>query len=80
MRATKTLLRASRGHHDLPRRAVMAYCAIHNGTFDDRVGCPYCSQDEDEDACTCDFDEVENCPAHYPIDDGSEDDDEDDDE
>lgn len=37
----------------------------------------YCAEeDEDEDdICTCDFDEVENCPVHYPIDDGSEDDD-----
>lgn len=30
--------------------------------------------DDEEDACTCDFDEPENCPVHYPIDDGSEDD------
>ena len=27
------------------------------------------------EACTCDFDDPENCPVHYPIDDGSEDDD-----
>ena len=30
---------------------------------------------EEEEICTCDFDEPENCPAHYPIDDGSDDDD-----
>ncbi len=29
--------------------------------------------EDEEDICTCDFDEVENCPVHYPIDDGSED-------
>lgn len=28
---------------------------------------------EEEATCTCDFDEIENCAAHYPIDDGSED-------
>ena len=33
------------------------------------------SDEEWEDAvCTCDFDEPENCLAHYPIDDGSDDD------
>jgi len=40
--------------------------------------CPDCKQiecicDEDE-ICTCDIDGEENCPAHYPIDDGSDDD------
>jgi len=25
----------------------------------------------EDDICTCDFDEVESCPVHYPIDDGS---------
>jgi hypothetical protein len=32
-------------------------------------------EDWEAEACTCDFDEPENCPVHYPIDDGSEDDD-----
>lgn len=33
--------------------------------------------EEWEDAvCTCDFEDPENCLAHYPIDDGGEDDDE----
>ena len=54
----------------------MAYCALHKGTFDDTEECPYCAQDEDDCACTCDFDEVESCPVHYPIDDGTGDDDE----
>lgn len=27
----------------------------------------------EEEACTCDFDDPENCPVHYPIDDGSDD-------
>jgi len=30
---------------------------------------------DEEDACTCDFDEPDNCPVHYPIDDGSDEDD-----
>ncbi len=32
-------------------------------------------EEDDDDICTCDFDEIENCPLHYPIDDGNEDDD-----
>ena len=40
-----------------------------------RVKPYYCAEEDEEDICTCDFDEVENCPVHYPIDDGSEDDD-----
>ena len=30
--------------------------------------------EDEEDICTCDFDEDEFCPLHYPIDDGSDDD------
>jgi hypothetical protein len=32
--------------------------------------------DEEDDDCTCDIDGQENCPVHYPIDDGSDDDEE----
>jgi hypothetical protein len=54
----------------------MAYCAVHQKTFSDVENCPFCGwEEEEEDAtCTCDFDEVENCPVHYPIDDGTDDD------
>lgn len=61
----------------------MAYCAVHNATFPDVAPCcPYCSGewDEDDEECICDLsggdEERDNCPVHYPIDDGSEDDDE----
>ena len=30
-------------------------------------------EDEDDDECTCDIDGEENCPVHYPIDDGEDD-------
>jgi hypothetical protein len=55
----------------------MAYCAVHQKTFSDVENCPFCEWEDEEEnsACTCDFDEIENCPVHYPIDDGSDDDD-----
>ena len=33
--------------------------------------------DDDDEICTCDIDGADNCPAHYPIDDGTDDDDDD---
>lgn len=52
---------------------TMAYCALHKVTFSDVEDCPACAQDEDDEICTCDIDGEENCPAHYPIDDGTDD-------
>ena len=68
-------------------RHILAYCAVHNKTFPDIApSCPWCNGEldehdenfeDEEDICTCDFDEPENCPVHYPIDDGSDDGDDD---
>ena len=61
------------------RGVVMAYCALHNRTFPDAaMTCPWCSEEWDEEdfaECTCDIDDEDSCPIHYPIDDGSDDDD-----
>ena len=53
----------------------MAYCALHQKHFSDMEDCPFCTQEEDDAICTCDFDEIENCPVHYPIDEESDPDD-----
>lgn len=58
----------------------MAYCATHNKTFPDVApSCPWCAgeweDEEDFNDCTCDYTSEDECPVHYPIDDGSDDDD-----
>ena len=50
---------------DLCRGADVTLCGFDKEAYEELL-------DEDEE-CTCDIDGQDNCPSHYPIDDGSND-------
>ena len=61
---------AKRGHlciDDLCHTGGETLCGFIQIEYDEMV--------DDESDCTCDMDGQDNCPVHYPIDDGSDDED-----